>query len=67
MDRPRRRAAALPKRIPQIKLLPAKVGMVPSAEIKTVKTAQRDVQTQFEDIRRVVLVDSADMEVEGND
>lgn len=67
MDQPRRRPDTPPKRIPRIKLLPAKGGVTPSAETKSVKAARSDAKTQADDVGRLVLVEADDIEDEGHD
>lgn len=60
----RRRAAAPPRRIPRIRLLPAEVGSAPPPDYRTIPAVQRVLLTQFEDFgkNRVVLEESADVD-----
>lgn len=55
-------AEAPTQQVPRLKLLPADLGLEPSAEYKTIPVVQRELLTEFEDIEpyQIILEDSVE-------
>ncbi|XP_075891385.1 fibrinogen alpha chain [Nelusetta ayraudi] len=53
------------QQVPRLKLLPADLGLVPSAEYKTIPIVQRELLTEFEDIEsnQIILEDSVESDM----
>lgn len=62
-------AKAPSQQVPRVKLLAADLGLVPSAEYKTIPIVQREFLTEFEDIEphQIILEDSVESDIPCSD